>query len=394
MQAYTIEMFKILKLNNIANEGLEVFAGNHYHCGSDVTSPDAIILRSYDMHEMKIPNNLQAVGRAGSGVNNIPIDIYTDMAIPVFNAPGANSNAVKELVLASILMMARNIHSALKYVDSVKGSDDLEINIEKGKKAYVGFELPSKKLGVIGLGQIGVKVANAAHDLGMKVIGYDPLITVDNAINMQPGVTKVNDLKDLLSECDIITIHIPYKKETENFIGSEEIKALKSGSIIINLSREKIVDTKSIIESIKNKHIKNYVTDFPSQELIDNENVLVMPHLGASTKEAEINCAVMVANSLKLYLETGNIVNSVNFPNVKLSLKSTHRLTITNTNIPNIIGQFTSILGNSGINIDDLSHKILNEVGYTILNIDKPLSETVIKEISNIEGVKKTNILF
>jgi D-3-phosphoglycerate dehydrogenase len=228
----------------------------------------------------------------------------------------------------------------------------------------------------------------------MKVIGYDPLITVDNAINMQPGITKVNDLKDLLSECDIITIHIPYKKETENFIGNEEIKALKSGSIIINLSREKIVDTKSIIESIKNKHIKNYVTDFPSQELIDNESVLVMPHLGASTKEAEINCAVMVANSLKLYLETGNIVNSVNFPNVKLSLKSPHRLTITNTNIPNIIGQFTSILGNSGINIDDLSHKILNEVGYTILNIDKPLSETVAKEISNIEGVKKTNILF
>ncbi|MBQ08240.1 MAG: 3-phosphoglycerate dehydrogenase [Gammaproteobacteria bacterium] len=393
-QNYTNDMYKVLNLNNIAEEGLKVFNSERYHCGDDVTNPDAIILRSYDMHEMDIPKDLRAVGRAGSGVNNIPIDKYTEKAIPVFNAPGANSNAVKELVLASILIAARNIHSAIKYVELVKDSENLKSDIEHGKKAYVGFELPAKTLGVIGLGQIGVKVANAAYDLGMNVIGYDPLITVDNAINLQPGIQNVNDLKELLNDSNIVTIHIPHKKETENFIGDNEIKKLKEGSIIINLSREAIVDTNAILKNLETNKIKTYVTDFPSEEMIDHKDVLVMPHLGASTKEAEINCAVMVANSLKSYLESGNILNSVNFPDVKLTINSPHRLTITNKNMPNIIGQFTSVLGNSQINIDDLSHKVLNEIGYTILNVDKPISENVLDEISNIEGVMKVNILF
>ena len=393
-QNYTNDMYKVLNLNNIAEEGLKVFNSERYHCGDDVTNPDAIILRSYDMHEMDIPKDLRAVGRAGSGVNNIPIDKYTEKAIPVFNAPGANSNAVKELVLASILIAARNIHSAIKYVELVKDSENLKSDIEHGKKAYVGFELPAKTLGVIGLGQIGVKVANAAYDLGMNVIGYDPLITVDNAINLQPGIQNVNDLKELLNDSNIVTIHIPHKKETENFIGDNEIKKLKEGSIIINLSREAIVDTNAILKNLETNKIKTYVTDFPSEEMIDHKDVLVMPHLGASTKEAEINCAVMVANSLKSYLESGNILNSVNFPDVKLTINSPHRLTITNKNLPNIIGQFTSVLGNSQINIDDLSHKVLNEIGYTILNVDKPISENVLDEISNIEGVMKVNILF
>ncbi len=393
-QNYTNDMYKVLNLNNIAEEGLKVFNSEGYHCGDDVTNPDAIILRSYDMHEMDIPKDLRAVGRAGSGVNNIPIDKYTEKAIPVFNAPGANSNAVKELVLASILIAARNIHSAIKYVELVKDSENLKSDIEHGKKAYVGFELPAKTLGVIGLGQIGVKVANAAYDLGMNVIGYDPLITVDNAINLQPGIQNVNDLKELLNDSNIVTIHIPHKKETENFIGDNEIKKLKEGSIIINLSREAIVDSNAILKNLETNKIKTYVTDFPSEEMIDHKDVLVMPHLGASTKEAEINCAVMVANSLKSYLESGNILNSVNFPDVKLTINSPHRLTITNKNMPNIIGQFTSVLGNSQINIDDLSHKVLNEIGYTILNVDKPISENVLDEISNIEGVMKVNILF
>lgn len=394
LQNYTNKMYKILKLNNIAQEGLNVFGSNEYHCGDDVTNPDAIILRSFDIHEMDIPIALKAVGRAGSGVNNIPIDKYTANAIPVFNAPGANSNAVKELVLASILITARNIHNAIKYVETVKHSENLKDDIEHGKKEYVGFELPTKTLGVIGLGQIGVKVSNAAYDLGMNVIGYDPLITVDNAINLQPGVQKVSDLKELLTISDIITIHIPYKKETENFIGDSEIKTLRDGAIIINLSREAIVDSDAVLQHLDSNKIKTYVTDFPSEAMINHEGVLVMPHLGASTKEAEINCAVMVASSLKSYLETGNILNSVNFPDVKLGINSPHRLTITNKNVPNIIGQFTSILGNAGINIDDLSHKVLDEIGYTILNVDKPITEIVLHEISNIEGVMKTNILF
>ena len=253
--------------------------------------------------------------------------------------------------------------------------------------------MPAKTLGVIGLGQVGVKVANAAHDLGMNVIGYDPLITVDNAINLQPGVQNINDLKELLTKSNIITIHIPHKKETENFIGDKEIKRLNDGSIIINLSREAIVDSNAILMNLESNKIKTYVTDFPSQQMINHKDVLVMPHLGASTKEAEVNCAVMVANSLKSYLETGNILNSVNFPDVKLAMSSPHRLTITNKNVPNIIGQFTSVLGNSGINIDDLSHKVLNEIGYTILNVDKPLSETVFSEILNIDGVMKINLI-
>ena len=394
LQNYTNEMYKVLKLNNIAEEGLSVFDLDRFHCGDDVTNPDAIILRSFDMHDMDIPKDLKAVGRAGSGVNNIPIDKYTEQAIPVFNAPGANSNAVKELVLASILISARNIHSAIKYVESVKDSDDLKSDIEQGKKAYVGFELPTKTLGVIGLGQIGVKVANAAHDLGMNVIGYDPLITVDNAINLQPGVQNVNELKELLNESDIITIHIPHKKETENFISEDEIKQLNDGVIIINLSREAIVDSTAVLKHLETSKIKTYVTDFPNGEMINHKDVLVMPHLGASTKEAQINCAVMVAKSIKSYLETGNILNSVNFPNVKLSIKSPHRLTITNKNVPNIIGQFTSILGNSEINIDDLSHKVLADIGYTILNVDKLVPESVLHEISNIDGVMITNLLF
>ncbi len=394
MQNYTNEMYKILKLNNIADEGLNVFDSDGFHCGEDVTNPDAIILRSFDIHDMEIPKDLKTVGRAGSGVNNIPIEKYTEHAIPVFNAPGANSNAVKELVLASILISARNIHKAIKYVESVKESKDLKNDIEYGKKAYMGFELPAKTLGVIGLGKIGVKVANAAYDLGMNVIGYDPLITVDNAINLQPGVQNVNDLKELLSESNIITIHIPHKKETENFIGDNEIKQLNQGAIIINLSREAIVDSVAILKHLENKRIKTYVTDFPNGEMINHKDVLVMPHLGASTKEAQINCAVMVAKSIKSYLESGNIVNSVNFPDVKLHIKSPHRLTITNKNVPNMIGQFTSILGNSEINIDDLSHKVLADIGYTILNVDKPVSDSVLHEISNIKGVMKTNLLF
>ena len=372
LQNYTNEMYKILKLNNIAEEGLKIFDSDRFHCSEEATNPDAIIVRSFDMHEMDIPNKLQAVGRAGSGVNNIPIEKYTAQAIPVFNAPGANSNAVKELVLASILISARNIHTAIKYVESVKDSEDLKNDIEHGKRAYVGFELPAKTLGVIGLGQIGVKVANAAHDLGMNVVGYDPLITVDNAINLQPGVQNVDNLKELLNKSDIMTIHIPHKKETENFISEEEIIQLNEGAIIINLSREIIVDSAAILKALETRKIKTYVTDFPNEKMINHQDVIVMPHLGASTREAQINCAVIVANSIKSYLESGNIVNSVNFPDVSLNIKSQHRLTITNKNVPNIIGQFTSILGSSNINIDDLSHKVLDDIGYTCLLYTSP----------------------
>jgi len=385
-------MYKILKLNDIATEGLLAF-GSNYHIGNEVTSPDAILLRSYNMHEMAIPPNLLAVGRAGSGVNNIPLEKMSKMAIPVFNAPGANANAVKELVLAAILISARNIHRAINYVNTLKDSEDLKSEVESAKREYVGFELPNKTLGVIGLGSIGVKVANACHDLGMKVIGYDPMISVDNAINLVPGIKKIDDLNELLKKIDILTIHIPYSQETKGFISSSEISLLNQNTTIINLSREEIVDTESIVSALQENRIDTYVTDFPKVELIGNPDVLLMPHLGASTKEAEINCALMVANSLISFIEDGNIINSVNFPNVSLIRDTEHRLTITNLNKPNMLGQFTSLLGKANININDLSHKNFKQIGYTILNIEKPLTENVVKQINNIDGVIKTNIL-
>ena len=386
-------MYKILKLNNIASKGLLSFDSNSYYIGDEVTSPDAILVRSYDMHEMEISPNLLAVGRAGTGVNNIPIEKMTKLAIPVFNAPGANANAVKELVIAAILISARNIHRAINYVNTLKDSENLKSEIESAKKEYVGFELPNKNIGVIGLGSIGVKVANACNDLGMKVFGYDPKISVDNAINLVPGVKKIDDLKELLKNIDILTIHIPYSKQTKGFISSKEIDLLNKSSTIINLSREEIVDTDSILSALEKGQIDTYVTDFPKLELIGNPDVLLMPHLGASTKEAEINCAVMVANSLISFIEDGNITNAVNFPDVSLVRDTEHRLTITNLNKPNMLGQFTSLLGKADININDLSHKTYKDIGYTILNIEKPLTDDVINQINNIDGVIKTNIL-
>lgn len=384
-------MFKVLQLNNISQEGVKAFSSEKYHIGTSVDNPDAIILRSYDMHEMSIPNSLKCIGRAGSGVNNIPIETMANHAIPVFNAPGANANAVKELVIASILIAARNINQAMNYVDGIENSKSLKLDIEKGKKQYVGYELPNKTIGIIGLGAIGVKVANTCLDLGMNVIGFDPMMTVENAWELKPGIEKAESIKDLLKSVDIITLHIPMTKSTENFIDIEEISHLNNECVIINLSREGIVNTEAVLKALDNNKLKNYVTDFPSKELINNPKVINMPHLGASTNEAEIKCSIMVAESIKSFLEDGNTVNSVNFPNVYLPNNGENRLCITNKNVPNIVGQFTTCLGKSGININDLSHKNLDQIGYTILVIDKPPENHIIDAISKIEGVIKIN---
>jgi len=384
-------MFKVLQLNNISQEGVKAFSSEKYHIGTSVDNPDAIILRSYDMHEMSIPNSLKCIGRAGSGVNNIPIETMANHAIPVFNAPGANANAVKELVIASILIAARNINQAMNYVDGIENSNSLKLDIEKGKKQYVGYELPNKTIGIIGLGAIGVKVANTCLDLGMNVIGFDPMMTVENAWELKPGIEKAESIKDLLKSVDIITLHIPMTKSTENFIDIEEISHLDNECVIINLSREGIVNTEAVLKALDNNKLKNYVTDFPSKELINNPKVINMPHLGASTNEAEIKCSIMVAESIKSFLEDGNTVNSVNFPNVYIPNNGENRLCITNKNVPNIVGQFTTCLGKSGININDLSHKNLDQIGYTILVIDKPPENHIIDAISKIEGVIKIN---
>jgi len=380
-------MYKVLKLNKIAEEGINSFPSDNYIVGDNISDPDAIILRSFDMHSMTIPSSLKAVGRAGSGVNNIPIKKLSDMAIPVFNAPGANSNAVKELVIAAILISARNIHQALDFVEASNNPEDFKQRIEHGKNKYVGYELPGKTIGVIGLGAIGVKVANACLNLGMNVIGFDPMMTINNAWELQPGIENSDNLSDLLTRADVITIHIPSTNETKNFIGSDELSMVKDSLTLINLSRAEIVDENAIKLSLTDNKIKTYVTDFPDRSLVGRPNVLLLPHLGASTKEAETNCAQMVSRSIRSFLENGNIYNSVNFPEVHLDRKSGSRLSVTNQNQPNMVGQFTTCLGEAGININDLSHKSFKEIGYTLIDIDKLVTLEIIKKISQIEGV-------
>jgi len=380
-------MYKVLKLNKIATEGIDSFPSDSYTVGDDITNPDAIILRSFDMHSMDIPSSLKAVGRAGSGVNNIPIKKLSAMAIPVFNAPGANSNAVKELVIAAILICARNIHQAIGFVEASENPEDFKQRIEQGKNKYVGYELPGKTIGVIGLGAIGVKVANACLNLGMNVIGFDPMMTVNNAWELQPGIESSDNLGDLLKKADVITIHIPSSKETKNFIGKDELSIMKDSVTLINLSRAEIVDENAIKLCLTENRIKTYVTDFPDKSLIGKPNVLLLPHLGASTKEAETKCAKMAAKSIRSFLENGNIYNSVNFPNVHLERKLGFRLSVTNQNQPNMVGQFTTSLGEAGININDLSHKNFKEIGYTLIDIDKVLTPEILTKISRIDGV-------
>ena len=386
-------MYKILKLNNIAKEGIESFPEDTYIVEENILDPDAIILRSFDMRSMEIPSSLKAVGRAGTGVNNIPLEKLSDLAVPVFNAPGANANAVKELVIVAILICARNIHQARLYLEKIDESDDLNKKIEFAKKQYVGYELPGKTIGVIGLGSIGVKVANACLNLGMKVIGFDPLMTVQSAWNLQPGIEKSDNLENLLKQADITSIHIPLTDDTKDFINTEELSAMKNDSILINLSRAEIVNNSAVLTALNKKSIKTYVTDFPNKTLLKNNNVFLLPHLGASTKEAEIKCAKMVAMSLKSFLEDGNINHSVNFPDVQLARTTGYRLTITNQDRPNMVGQFTTCLGEAKININEMSNKNYNDIGYTVLDVDKPLTDEILQSICEIEGVMTANNL-
>ena len=380
-------MYKVLKLNDIAVEGINSFPSANYMVSDELSDPDAIILRSFNMHSMKIPSTLKAVGRAGSGVNNIPIKKLSDLAIPVFNAPGANSNAVKELVIAAILISARNIHQAIEFIQESNKPEDFKTRIELGKNKYVGYELPGKTIGVIGLGAIGVKVANACLNLGMNVIGFDPMMTVNNAWELQPGIESSDNLKDVLKKSDILTLHIPSTNETKNFIGTEELSMMNDNVILINLSRAEIVNDSAIQMCLDKNAIKTYVTDFPDKSLVGRHNVLLLPHLGASTKEAEAKCAIMVTKSIRSFLENGNIYNSVNFPEVHLDRTSGSRLSVTNQNKPNMVGQFTTCLGEAGININDLSHKSMLEIGYTLIDVDKQITTEILKEISQIDGV-------
>lgn len=381
-------MYKILTLNNIAAQGLDRLPRDTYEVASEITNPDGILLRSFNMHDMEIPSSVQAVARAGAGVNNIPIDALARRGIPVFNAPGANANAVKELVVAGMLMAARNLCPAWEYVRRLEG-DGAELNkaVEAGKKQFVGYELPGRTLGVLGLGAIGVQVANTALSLGMRVIGFDQQISVRRAWELSSGVEQARSLGDLVSRCDMLTIHIPLVEGTRNLINAERIRVMPLGAVILNFSRGGIVEEDAVLDGLNQDRLSAYVSDFPSRRLIENDKVIALPHLGASTHEAEANCAVMVADNLRRYLENGLIRHSVNFPEADMPRMDSYRLTIANANVPNMVGQISTILADAGLNIDDLLNKSLNQVAYTICDLDGEVTKETEEKIRAIDGV-------
>ena len=381
-------MHKILTLNNISVAGLERLPRDAYEVASEIPHPDAILLRSFKMHDMEIPETLKAVGRAGAGVNNIPVDKMSDKGIPVFNAPGANANAVKELVLAGMLLGSRNLCQAWDFARQLEGTDEeITKQVEAGKKNFGGFELPGRTLGVIGLGAIGRYVANAALDLGMNVIGYDPGITVEGAWQLSSSVEKAPSVDALFSKVDYVTFHVPLVDATKNMLNADRLKLMKDNAVILNFSRNGIIDDEAVSAAIKSGKIYSYVCDFPSNLLKNHERVITLPHLGASTREAEDNCAIMVVDQVRDYLENGNITNSVDFPMVKMGRTEGHRVTVVNNNVPNMVGQISSALANKDLNIIDMLNKSRGDLAYTIIDIDKPAGDDVLQEISKIEGV-------
>jgi D-3-phosphoglycerate dehydrogenase len=355
---------------------------------SEIAHPDAILLRSHNMHAMDIPDTVAAIGRAGAGTNNIPCDEMAARGVPVFNAPGANANAVKELVIGGMLMGARNLASASEYVKTLeeKGGD-LKKAVEAGKKQFVGFELPGKTLGVIGLGAIGVEVANAALDLGMKVVGYDPAITVRNAWQLSSGVEQEETLDQLFQHADFVTCHVPLIDATRKMINADRIALMNDGGVLINFARGGIVDDAAAIAALDTGKLHAFVTDFPTPELIAHPKVTALPHLGASTGEAEANCAIMVAENIKDYLENGNIRHSVNFPQARLPRLDAWRITVSNANVPNMVGQISTCIANAGLNIEDLLNKSIGAVAYTIVDVNAEPSDALLAELRAIDGV-------
>jgi D-3-phosphoglycerate dehydrogenase / 2-oxoglutarate reductase len=380
--------FEILTLNQIAAHGLKRFPAERYAVGKAVAHPDAIIVRSHDMHAMAIPASVKAIGRAGAGTNNIPVADLTGRGVPVFNAPGANANAVKELVFAALFMAARNLVPALTYVGGLDaGAADLEARVEDGKKSFAGVELPQRTLGIIGLGAIGSLVADTAIKLGMKVVGFDPEITVDAAWRLPSSVRRAHSVEEVLKQSDFITLHVPLLPVTRNLIDAPRLALAKPGTVLLNFSREGIVSEDAVTEALGSKRLKYYLCDFPSAALLRVPGVVAFPHLGASTAEAEENCAIMVVDQVRDYLEHGNIANAVNFPNVEMPRESPYRLAIANANVPNMLGQMSTAMAHAGLNIHNMVNKSRGEMAYTLVDVDSAVLPDVIAAIAGIEGV-------
>jgi len=388
--------FRILSLNNISVRGLERLPRDRYEIASEIGHPHAVLLRSADMHKWPVPDSLLAVARAGAGTNNIPVAALSQRGVPVFNTPGANANAVKELVLAAMFLAARNIVQGWDFARSLSGDDKaLDEAVEKGKKNYVGFELPGRTLGVVGLGAIGVEVANSAVALGMNVLGYDPQITVQRAWQLSSAVQQAVSLDDLFARCDLVTLHVPLLDQTRSLVNAARIRLMKRGASVLNFSRAQIVNESDVVAALQSGALHAYICDFPTNALKGQPRAVALPHLGASTTEAEENCAVMAADQLREFLEHGNIRNSVNYPEAMLPrVPGTTRLAVTNSNVPNMVGQISTCLASAGINIADLLNKSRGEYAYTLIDTDSgSLDEPVLAGIRRIAGVLSARVI-
>ncbi len=383
-----VDPFKILVLNQISAVGLKRLPHERYSVGKTVADPDAILVRSQDMHAMAIPASVRAVGRAGAGTNNIPVKALSARGVPVFNAPGGNANAVKELVLAGMLMAARNLAPALGFTAGLTAAgDDLDRLVEDGKKHFAGFELSGHTLGVIGLGRVGCLVADAAIKLGMQVYGYDPDITVDAAWSLPASVKRAHSIDEVLKAGHFVTLHVPLLAATRDLVNARNIELMRQGAILLNFSREGIVNETAVLAALASHKLKAYISDFPSAASRGHAGVVALPHLGASTREAEDNCAVMVADALRDYLEHGNIRNTVNFPEVVMPRESPYRVAIANANVPNMLGQISTAMAQAGLNIHNMLNKSRGEMAYTLVDVDSAVPAATVEALAKISGV-------
>jgi len=384
----------ILVLNQISANGLKRLPAETYAVGKDIAAPDAVLLRSADMHAMDIPASVKAIGRAGAGTNNIPVAAMSQRGVPVFNAPGANANAVKELVLAGMLLAARNLPAALSFVAALDPKRaDMDQAVEDGKKAFAGYELQGQTLGIVGLGKIGCLVADVAIKLGMQVLGYDPEITVDAAWSLPAQVRRATSVPEVLRGSDFVSLHVPLVAATRNLVNADNIGSMRAGAVLMNFSREGVVDEAAVLSALAGQRLGHYVCDFPSPATHGHARVIALPHLGASTREAEENCAIMVVDQLRDYLENGNVVNAVNFPQVGMARESGYRVAIANANVPNMLGQISTAMAQAGLNIHNMVNKSRGEMAYTLVDVDSAVGTPVLDSLRAIGGVLSVRYL-
>ncbi|WP_018861361.1 MULTISPECIES: 3-phosphoglycerate dehydrogenase family protein [unclassified Thioalkalivibrio] len=387
-------MYRIQTYNNIAVRGLDRFPRDRYEVASDINQPDALMLRSFNLHDVEIPDSVLAVGRAGSGVNNIPVAALSDRGVAVFNAPGANANAVKELVIAGLLLGARNLLPAAGYVQELDPSkDDFMAAVEHGKKRFTGFELPGRKLAVLGLGAIGVGVANAAKALGMEVVGFDPKVTVENAWRLDSDIERARSVEAALEGADAVTVHVPLTENTRHIVNAKGLAGMNPGAMVLNLAREGIVDDEAVREGLDSERLHAYITDFPVPNMLNHPRVITLPHLGASTTESEENCAMMIADELRDYLENGNVVNSVNLPTLVLDRKGDTRIAVVNRNLPDRVARISHVLGESNLNILHLMNDSRGDLAYTLLDVDGTPDPSTLDALLQIDGVLRARVL-